>query len=181
MVCQRCHRGRSPADSRTRPEAGCSEAMGSKRTTFPLRSIAACAGRIAGIWVRCIRNAGRTAVPPQRMHLHSASRSSSVLPWCIWHLEIFLSDRATPTSALALNRQDLEAHAGCSQACRKAERSRQFRPAGMDCSWDARLPSRPPRPTLPADQAIMPLCAAHAITISLTDRAADISLPSCTR
>ena len=48
-------------------------------------------------------------------------------------------------------------------------------------SWDARLPTRPPRPKLPADQAIMPLCAAHAITISLTDRAADISLPSCTR
>ena len=59
--------------------------------------------------VRCVRNVGRTAVPPQRMHLHSASRSSSVLPWCIWHLEIFLSDRATPTSALALNGQDLEA------------------------------------------------------------------------
>jgi hypothetical protein len=34
---------------------------------------------------------------------------------------------------------------------------------------------------LPADQAIMPLCAAHSITISLTDRAADISLPSCAR
>jgi hypothetical protein len=33
---------------------------------------------------------------------------------------------------------------------------------------------------LPADQA-MPLCAAHSITISPTDRAADISLPSCTR
>jgi len=35
-------------------------------------------------------------------------------------------------------------------------------------------------PQLPADQA-MPLCAAHSITISPTDRAADISLPSCTR
>ena len=103
-----------------------------------------------------------------------------MLPWCIWHLEIFLSDRAAPTSALALNGQ-ASRDAGCSQPCRKAERSRQFRPAGMDCSWDAGLPTRPPRPKLPADQAIMPLCAAHAITISLTDRAADISLPICTR